>query len=148
MGPLMRGDIRIRIRSGRRTSQSGVVEMNHNPDSGELCDLAQVASLLWNFLPLPGDTAYIGIYIGIDPQRPFLPPSDSKSLGVQSTSSIVLPSRISPALQSKAGPGSTGHANRGQPQGGLPEPVLGPAVLSCPWLPSGGPVQSLQPVHP
>lgn len=68
MGPLMRGDSRIRIRSGgRRTSRSGVIEMNHNPNSGELCDLAQVASLLWDFLPLPGDTAYIGIYIGIDP---------------------------------------------------------------------------------
>ena len=55
MGPLMRRDSRVRIRSGgRRISQSGAVEMNHNPDSGELCDLAQVASLLWAFLPLPG----------------------------------------------------------------------------------------------
>lgn len=60
-------------------------------------------------------------YTGIDPQRPFLPPSDSKSLGVQSTSSIVLPSRVSPALWSKAGPGPTGHSNRRQPQEGLPE---------------------------
>lgn len=64
-------------------------------------------------------------YTGIDPQRPFLPPSDSKSLGVQSTSSIVLPSRISPALGSKAGPGPTQHSNRRQPQEGLPESVLG-----------------------
>ena len=78
-------------------------------------------------------------YTGTDPQRPFLSPSGSNGLGVQSTSCIVLPSRVSPALGSKAGRARS-HPTLQQKTWGPPEPVLGPSnvelSMAAPWWPN------------